>query len=50
MCLKHWIPSLNDNAYGDLENQCKEGRVNGRGMWPVWRRGVIRSAVSCVEA
>jgi len=40
---------LNDNAYGDLEDQCKEGRVNGRGIWSVCRRGVMRTGVFCGE-
>ena len=40
--LKHWIPSLNDIAYGDLD-QCKEGRVKGR------EKRVMRTGVSCVE-
>ena len=47
--LKQWIFSLNDSVYGDLEDQCKEGRVNGRGMWHFWRRVVMRTGVSCVE-
>jgi hypothetical protein len=37
--LKQWIHSLNDNVHGDFEDQCKEGRVNGRGMWHGWKRG-----------
>lgn len=47
--LKQWISSLNNNAYGDLEDHSKEGRVNGRGMWRIWRKGVMHSGVFCVE-